>query len=247
MTELRYLENTYLFESTARIINFWENEFWTYIILDSTIFYPQWWGQQTDTGDILVWDNIFTIHMVKLNEKWVVFHYGTLNNPSALQTASFNIKGSIVNLQIDWENRIKNSKNHTAWHLIDIAIHNIWLELTATKGFHFQSGSYVQYTGIIENLNEGTIKQDLIASINFELKKLISQDLNIIVENWESDISNPDSPKWKSYRFVYFEWYKGVWCGCGWTHIKSTWELWAVQIKKIRVKKGAIKVSYITS
>ena len=40
MTELKYLEDTYLFKSKAKIICSWENELWEYIILDKTIFYP---------------------------------------------------------------------------------------------------------------------------------------------------------------------------------------------------------------
>jgi len=55
MTKLKYLENTYLFENNAVIIETWKNDFWKYIILDETIFYPQGWGQPSDVWEIIFW------------------------------------------------------------------------------------------------------------------------------------------------------------------------------------------------
>ncbi len=242
MTKLKYLEDTYLFNSQANIIKCGENEFWKYIILDSTIFYPQWWGQPTDAGSIVMWKNIFSVHMVRLDINWVVYHYGEYVHTSNCHNPNYIGKNAC--LQIDSENRMINSINHTAWHLIDIAVQNIWLQLTATKGFHFQSGSYIEYSWHIEDLNKWDTKINIINKLNRELEKLISQNLNIIIEDWKSDTSTLNSPEWKSYRFVYFEWYKNLWCGCGWTHIRTTWELWRINVRKIRVKKGVIKVSY---
>ena len=106
MTKLDYLENTYLFKGKAKIINTWENEFWKYIILDRTIFYPQGWGQPSDTGKITLWENTFDVDNVRLDENWIVFHYWKYNNDEYFTTPENNICG----LEIDKETRINNAK-----------------------------------------------------------------------------------------------------------------------------------------
>jgi Ser-tRNA(Ala) deacylase AlaX len=51
-------------------------------------------------------------------------------------------------MAIDSQKRIFNARNHSAGHLIDIAMKNIGLGyLKPTKGFHFPEGSYVEYEG----------------------------------------------------------------------------------------------------
>ena len=52
MSNLKYLENTYLFECTSVIKQIENDEKGTYVVLDSTIFYPQGGGQPTDYGTI---------------------------------------------------------------------------------------------------------------------------------------------------------------------------------------------------
>lgn len=242
MTELEYLKNTYLFESKAKIVDYWKNEFWEYIILDKTIFYPQWWGQPTDVWEISISEPSinFKVKNVRLDEKWIVFHYWEFSSEYKWD----DIKNTDVILNVDSENRIINSKNHTAWHLVDIAMKNIWINIIPTKWFHFKSGSYVEYSWSIQWLNEWNRKEKIINNLKKELENLISQNLKVIVENWKIDISNSESPKWKNFRFVYFEWYKELWCGCWWTHLKNTWEVWKVSIRKIREKKWVVKVSY---
>lgn len=44
MTELLYLKDTYLFQTKSIVQEIGTDEFWDYVIVDRTIFYPQWWG-----------------------------------------------------------------------------------------------------------------------------------------------------------------------------------------------------------
>jgi alanyl-tRNA synthetase len=232
MTKLDYLENTYLFKSKAKIINTWENGFWKYIILDRTIFYPQGWGQPTDTGKIILWENTFEVENVRLDENWIVFHYWKYSNDEYFTTPENNTCG----LEINKETRIKNAQNHTWWHLLDIAVKNIWLSLIATKWFHFDSWCYVEYSWIY-NIEE---KEEILTKLNLEINNLISQSLKINVDN----NSNWKSPDGKVFRKVYFEDYKDFWCGCWWTHINLTWELKKIEITNIKNKKWNCKISY---
>ena len=231
MTQLDYLKNTYLFESKAQIIETWENEFWKYIILDKTIFYPQGWWQPSDIWEIIFWDEIFEVTKAILDENWIVFHYGKLS----LSTEGFSPLQK-VKLKINSDIRIKNAKNHTWWHLLDIAVKNIWLDLIARKWFHFDSWCYVEYSWIY-NVEE---KEEIIKKLNFEINNLVSQNLKIGVENnleWKS-------PEGKKFRKVSFEKYENLWCGCWWTHLNSIWELWKIEITNIKNKKWNCKISY---
>ena len=233
MTKLNYLENTYLFESEAKIIETWKDDFWEYIILDETIFYPQGWGQPSDIWEIIFSENIFEVTKTMLDEKWIVFHYWEYCRDIP---CGYPEKDSTVRLKINSKNRIKNAKNHTAWHLLDIATKNIWLELIARKWFHFDTGCYVEYSWIY-NVEQ---KEEILKKLNLEINKLISQNLKINVEKnleW-------NSPEGKTFRKVSFENYKNNWCGCGWTHLNSIWELEKVEITNIKNKKWNCKISY---
>ena len=228
MTELIYLKDTYLFDfENAKIQELWENEFGKYIILDKTIFYPQGWWQPSDNWIIFSNSWKFIVDNVRLIE-WQVFHYGQFDN------WVFQL-WDLVDLQIDRDKRIINAKNHSAGHLIDIAMKNIWfLHLNPTKWFHFPVWSYVEY--------EWTFvwdKQELVYKLNEELKKLIWKNIKVIVDEDRQDISPPN---WKKPRYVYFDWYEG--CGCWWTHVESSMELWEIVVKKIKSKWNILKVSY---
>ena len=75
-TILLYLEDTYLFQETANIVESGKNENGKYIILDKTIFYPQGGGQPTDTGTIQNENAQFDVSMVRMDENGIVYHYG---------------------------------------------------------------------------------------------------------------------------------------------------------------------------
>jgi alanyl-tRNA synthetase len=232
MTKLNYLENTYLFGSEWKIIETWEKEFGEYIILDETIFYPQGWWQPSDIWEITFWENVFEVENVRLDENWVVCHYGKCRGAPC----GYPEKWNKVKLKINSENRIKNAKNHTWWHLLDIAVQNMWLNLIAKKWFHFDTGCYVEYSWIY-NVEE---KEEILRELNSEINNLISQDLKIFVENnldWKS-------AEWKTFRKVYFEKYINNWCGCWWTHLNSIWELGKIEITNIKNKKWNCKISY---
>lgn len=226
MTILKYLENTYIFTGNAILIRKGIDTFGEYLILDQTIFYPQWGGQPSDIGYIAQGENIFQVEKVRFDPSGEVYHYGRF------------IWGIIniwekVDISIDSRQRIINAQNHSAGHLIDIAIKNIWLwNLNPIKWYHFPDGCYVEYIGEI-NANE----EEVIQKLSREMKRLIQENIKIIIS------SNGDkSPLWKIPRMITYEGYE--WCGCGGTHIRSSWEIGEIEIKKVKKKGGNIRISY---
>ena len=67
MTNLLYLENTYLFNSKANIEKIDHLEKRKYLVLNQTIFYPQGGGQPSDRGYIADQLFQFTVNDVLIN------------------------------------------------------------------------------------------------------------------------------------------------------------------------------------
>ncbi len=229
MTELLYLRDTYLFKETASILEISENEFWTYIILDRTIFYPQWGWQPSDTWTIKTDSWEFQVSMCKLSPEWVVYHYWeTLWRMKAWDQ---------VNLHIDQEKRVLNAKNHSAGHLLDIAITELWYaSLEPWKWFHFPQGCYVEYSWEFDNEQ----KEEFIEKLETKINDLIQSSISMVIEY--EGLNDMTAPTWKIPRYAYFQWYDG--CGCGGTHVKNSSEIWGVRIRKVKYKKGVLKISY---
>jgi Ser-tRNA(Ala) deacylase AlaX len=227
MTHLLYLSDTYMFESSWIIREKWENEYGHYIILDQTIFYPQWGGQPSDTGMISSESGTFEVEMVRLDEHGTVYHYGVCRD-------GIFTPGESVTLEIDREKRILNARNHSAGHLIDIAMRNIWLShMKLLKWYHFADGPYVEYSG---NLHEPV--EWVILRLQMEIDRLIEWDIKMII-TYDMNVKSPEG---KTPRYAHFEGYDG--CGCGGTHVQSSGEIGKVTIRKIKIKDGNTRVSY---
>ena len=228
MTDLLYLQDTYLFEENATILERGSDEFWDYIILDRTIFYPQWGGQPSDTGTITSWEQVFEVSKCVLSPDGIVYHYGSWNIDAWKK----------CKLKIDSENRVINTRNHSAGHLLDVAMQKLWYSenLTPTKWYHFPDWAYVEYKWDFNIPPEIFIDQ-----IEEKMAELIDRNIPIYIEY--EDLSQLEAPQWKTPRYVYFEWYP--WCWCWGTHVKNSWEILGVSLRKVKYKKGILRVSYI--
>ncbi len=227
MTTLLYLTDTYIFESGWVIQATWESEYGKYIILDSTIFYPQWGGQPSDTGMISSETGIFEVKMVRMDEHGIVYHYGEY------LTGKF-VVGESISLKIDTDRRLLNAHNHSAWHLIDIAMRNIWLGyMTPMKWYHFADGPYVEYCGNLRQPIEW-----ILSKLQKEIDLLIERNITMIIK-YDTSMKSPEG---KTPRYAHFEWYE--WCWCGGTHVRSTGEIGKIMIRKVKMKDGNMRVSY---
>jgi Ser-tRNA(Ala) deacylase AlaX len=233
MTKLKYLENTYNFETQAKVIDISALEDGrTAVLLDETIFYPQGGGQPCDTGIISTDDSLFKVTDVRMDKEGNVLHIGT-HEKGKLSS------GELVKLSIDRERRIKNAKAHSAGHLIDCAIIKLGSALNPTKGYHFPEGPNVEYEGQIDNSQE-TIKkiQELVDELCTQKINIISQELS----REEATKQNLFVPTGKGARIISFEGFSG--CGCGGTHVRNSGEIGKIIIRKIKTKSGITKISY---
>ena len=217
-----YLHDTYLFESNASIINILAHENQTVLILDQTIFYPQGGGQPGNIGFITSLNGNFEVQKT-IFEQGQVWHLGQFTR------GKFEI-GQVVELKIDQQKKLLNSQNHTAGHLIDLAIEKLALPLTPVKGYHFPDGAYVEYSGELASL-------DIADKLEQKVNEIIEQNPKISFELRESKHESG-----KPMRIMKVEWFKN--CPCGGTHVKSALEVGKIIIKKIKNNKGNIRISY---
>lgn len=233
MTNLDYLNDSYLFESNTIIIGFEKDEKGTFIVLESTIFYPQGGGQPTDTGEIYTNNAIFKVTNVRINQSGTVLHYGYFINGTIEN-------GEKVTLKINKEKRLSNIKLHSAGHLLDCVVIEMNLEnLQPTKGFHFPEGPYVEYDGVLNSPTE------IIPKIEGIMNDLITQNIQVNKQYLSIDEASKLgiwSPEGKSARIITYMGYPS--CGCGGTHVNSTSEIGKITIRKIKSKKGKTRISY---
>lgn len=236
MTDLLYLEDTYLFEGLSTLEEVNTDDKGTYCILNKTVFYPQGGGQASDTGFIKLGDNAAHVSFVSYVDG-KVRHYGEFD--------SFKDSiGATVNMEVDQRNRLVNAKSHTAGHLIQVVIEDIDPGLKAVKGFHFPVGSHVEFAGITKFDN---VERKEIA--NEKLEELIAENIETNTSMMTKDEimqACPDLPyalpEGKPLRVMAIGNNSPV--PCGGTHIKSLSELGKVEITKMKKKKDRIKVSY---
>ncbi len=108
MTELLYMEDSYLKEFDAKVIKITDNG----LVLDKTTFYPQGGGQPTDTGKIVKDGKEFEVEKVKKVEGDIV-HF--LKGDEWKQTIK---EGDSVKGIINWNRRYLLMRMHTAAHVI---------------------------------------------------------------------------------------------------------------------------------
>jgi misacylated tRNA(Ala) deacylase len=108
MTELLYQSNSYLKQFDAKIIKVDEEQ--RAVILDRTAFYPGGGGQPADTGTLKIIEVTIQINKARKVGEDVLHHVG---NADLLPPP-----GTLVTGFIDWENRYKLMRTHTALHIL---------------------------------------------------------------------------------------------------------------------------------
>lgn len=233
MTTLKYLSDTYLFESDATFIEIREHEKGLAVILDETIFYPQGGGQPADQGEIISPNAQFIVRDVRLDETGTVLHFGEFLH------GEFQ-KGEKVHLKLNSERRILHAKLHSGGHLLDCAVTKLGIkELKPAKGYHFPDGPYVEYEGMLE------YPEELLSILEKTANDLIAENIAIIKEELsceEATHRGIHAPPGKSARIVNLEGYEG--CGCGGTHVNRSSEIGKINIRKIKSKGGKTSIAY---
>jgi misacylated tRNA(Ala) deacylase len=112
MTELIYLEDHYLREFDAKILEVLDAKS---LVLDRTAFYPRGGGQPSDRGVIVLDDGTKLDVTDSSKGDGKVVHI--LANPIAREDPSF-LTGTQVHCLVDWPLRYLHMRYHTALHIL---------------------------------------------------------------------------------------------------------------------------------
>lgn len=225
MTKKFYIENPYLKELDAEIIEkrYVNNKY--YIKLNRTIFYPHLsGGQPGDRGTI---NDIDVLEVYEDGED--IVH--VLEN---------GINGNSVHLSIDWENRLDLMQQHTGQHLLSAVFYKLFNG--ETVGFNI-SKEYVYVDITIPTLSdEDAHRVELLANkviySNFPIKSFYVTQAQL------DKLPVRKAPKVKSnIRIVEIDNFD--FCPCGGTHLSHTGELGIIKIRRWEKYKGNIRVEFV--
>ena len=240
-TQALYQTDTYLFTCEATVLAILPpadsaKDGWA-VVLDSTCFHPQGGGQPADTGSI----GDFTVAMVKKDPRGVVRHEGPTE-------PNFSV-GAKVTCTVDEAGRVKNSRVHSAGHLIDVAMTNAGMadKLRPTKGYHFTPGAYVEYDGKLDAAE----REALLPKLQAQMDELIAQRIETKVQTIDAQALDTlcppnalpsDRSLWGS-GWVRVVCVGGLGCPCGGTHVRDTQELGQVKVEGVKVK-GKVRMPH---
>ena len=160
ITKPLYLENSYLKQCTAKIVEVSP----TTIVLNQTIFYPEGGGQPCDQGVIKSSSGNTRIDKVSLKGDKIV-HEGKVQGTLQI--------GDEVECEIDWDRRYKNMQVHSAGHVLHESIKKLIPNATPIEGQHGKK-PYIKYQDAISK----TLEEPLMSLAN----QIIAQDLEIQTE-----------------------------------------------------------------
>jgi len=237
------------------------------LVLDQTIFHSQGGGQPSDTGTISVDDeHVLAIVGASISkEDGVVHHKGRLQKGSI---DSFD-KGARVLLTVNQAERVRNSRVHSAGHLIDASVCSLGLKWTPAKGYHFPDAPYVTYKIELEGSEKVVGKEALQDRENKRaaLRNQLESVCNELIERGGSVAFNVGGPSTTAsgemvegeepkivagegsttradFRAVRVVTVAGTPCPCGGTHVGDVREIGAMKIKKLEYKKDVVRVCY---
>jgi alanyl-tRNA synthetase len=235
MTDQLYLQDTYLFEFDAHIIESKKDENGaSYILLDRTIFYPQGGGQPTDHGIIAGENFKCTINNVRqVNDE--ICHYIT-NDLNAKDLPEH----CAVKCISDKDRRVLNARYHTAGHLLGNVVEEMYKSLKAQKCHAFPGEAHIEFRGD-EIPNKELLRESLQNTI---AKNLQTKIFEIDRDEFESTYYKLpyEIPENKKFRAMQIGNYPPI--PCGGTHLASTSEIGEIILSKMKVKNGILKISF---
>ena len=225
MTEKIYMENPYLREIDADVVEkkYVNNKY--YIKLNRTIFYPHLsGGQPGDKG---------TINGVEVLEAYEA-------GEDIVHVLGSNISGNRVKISIDWENRLDLMQQHTGQHLLSSVFYKLFNG--DTVGFYI--GKEYVYIDITKPslTEEEAVNIEILANriiySNFEIKTgvVTPEELEKLPLRKQPTVND-------NIRIVEIDGLDYSPC-CG-THLNYTGEIGIIKIRKWEKKKGNIRVEFV--
>lgn len=225
MTTKIYLDNPYIKQIKATVLNSsYDND--KYVLeLDKTIFYPHMCGgQPKDLGTI---NGIKVIDVIKEDEK-------------IIHILDKNLYKKEVFLSIDWETRFIHMQQHTGQHILSACFGKLFN--AKTVGFHL--GSTYTYLDIEKH----NISDDEMHQIETLANEIIYSNLPIktyFVENddiEQLELRKPPTVD-KNIRIVEIEGVDLI--ACAGTHVNRTGEVGIIKIRKWENYKGNSRIEFV--
>lgn len=225
MTNKIYMENSYLREIEANVVEkkYLNNKY--YVKLDRTIFYPHLsGGQPGDKGTI---NGIEVIETIEKEE-------------DIIHVLKDNFNGNRVNLCIDWDNRLDLMQQHTGQHLLSAVFYKLFNADTSS----FNIGE--RYIHI--DIDKSTLSDDEAKQVEFLSNRIIYSNFKIksyfIAKDKIENIPLRKQPTVDSnIRIVEIDSFD--YSPCGGTHLNNTGEIGIIKIRKWERKKGKIRVEFV--
>ncbi|AAY61628.1 threonyl and Alanyl tRNA synthetase second additional domain protein [Rickettsia felis str. Pedreira] len=232
MTIQLYLNNTYLFESKASILNYGEDEKGKFIILDQTIFYPQGGGQPSDQG--VIQNDYFeaNVTLVRQVDTEIRHYIGAASNEIPIN--------SIINCLVDKNRRMLNSRYHTAAHLLGNIVEILYPMLKAVKGHSFPGEAYVEFQGDVPvdvTQIQNTVDQTIAKNNKTEIFE--TDPISFEQQFYKLPYIIPENKKFRVMRIGDM-----APVPCGGTHLSSTTEIGKILIGKVKLKNNIVRISY---
>ncbi|MGC8645511.1 MAG: alanyl-tRNA editing protein [Thermoplasmata archaeon] len=227
-TELVYLEDSYLKELEAEVVDIGEG-----VILDRTIFYAASGGQPSDTG-YMVGNGRYEVKDVEKREE--IFHI----------TEPLPQLGEKVKLFIDWEKRYRYMRHHTAIHVVSaIAMKEFNAMITGNQiyyeygriDFNFREWNPDVTKRLEDRVNEELGKNHEVTWFTMKREEILGVQGSIKVD----PRLIPDSPELRVVKIGDIDMQPD-----GGTHVRNTSEVGSINIYKTENKGKNNKRMYFT-
>jgi len=206
MTEKLFWQDPYLKECDAVVQNIQVRD----VVLDKTILFAFSGGQASDQGTI----GGVPIYNALKSEEDIIY---TLDSDPTFK------EGDTVKVVLDWDNRYKLMRLHTAAHIV----YYIFQELSG-KSKLIGSNITVEKSRIDYEMQESVA--DYFEKIQAKLDEIVAQDLEVNIY---------DDPEEAGKRW----WELLDWkMPCGGTHVKKTGEIGKIRLKRKNIGAGKERI-----
>ena len=223
----------------------------TYVLeFADTIFYAQGGGQPFDTGYVSGTtdgqkEKRFDLEAVRYGLEGRILHFGHFTDDAP----PFE-EGEMMEQHIDGARRDLNSRNHTAGHIIGLAVRRLAektpeLEATELKASHYPDASFVEFRGIVDGKYKDAVQSassqyvsDALPVKLYWYKPEELSEKGVITAESMPVVAGPDG-KVRVVDVVGACAYP-----CGGTHVPDSSYVGSITVKNIKRQKGVSKISY---
>ncbi len=218
MTERLYLHSAAL-AGEARIVEIQRGEVCT-VRLDQTLFHPRGGGQPADRGVLILSQGsgvVVPVLDARNTDDGAVDHQ--VASDAALQP------GDRVLMQVDAVSRLLHARLHSAGHLLALAGERIEPGLRGIAGHHWPGEARVEFDGSATN------PEEFESALRSMLEDMRAANLPIRA-SLDAD----------GRRSITID--RAAPVPCGGTHVAETAAIGRIDIRKIKIKAGRIRVGY---